>query len=231
VSAEDLDAQVLLRIGPQEVLAIAAEHGVPRDASPVVALLDVQPGLASGWLFTLRGRQHEELEPPEPWPPGKLTIVGAMPQEGRDEHQRPILGLGDSGVVAYAAELTIPSGRATAEAVWRPLPAGLHTAIRTHPRSTAIDDKLASAAKRWLANLRRGGRPQRSYAEAFEEALGWALTWHGKKPSRDPSQLSYAALASGAGHRDVKAVENYLHYRQIKLDQLREALRERLRAS
>ena len=146
-------------VPPEAVATLAAHFGVPPDAIPVLVRLDAVPEHgATGWVATTADVRRVHLPPSPDWPAGQLDVVGALVDRAPDDRGRPFLHLeGVAAVSGYAAQLHIPSGRATVEVVWS---VGPRTSRIELTGEDWTDDDLAAAgaAVRWLERLpaRRG---------------------------------------------------------------------------
>ena len=145
-------------VPPEAVATLAAHFGVPPDAVPVLARLDVQPGSdATGWVATTTDVRRVRVPASPDWPAGQLDIVGGLVEQVPDDPARPFLYLeGLAAISGYAAQLHIPSGRAMVEVTWS---VGPRTARIELTGDAWTDDDLAaaSAAARWLQGLPRAG--------------------------------------------------------------------------
>jgi hypothetical protein len=178
---------------------------VPDGASPALILLEVGDHRATGWIGTATYAQPLDLQLPEAWPRGALSLAGALVPSPPPDRLRPFFFLeGSAAVEVYLGELTIPSGRAIAAAHWRPLPEGLQSSLRLRAKCWTNDDRdAAAAALRWLENWSgSGGRPEgREWTpEQFHKALSAALPELRRKRYRITQQRVAEAVSM---HRET----------------------------
>lgn len=104
----------------------------------------------------------------DPWPIGRLDLIGAVVDRAPGERDRPHIRLNDETIEVYVASLALANGSASADVRWDRKPAESTIRFRTGSWNVG-DGEAATEALRWLETFPR----PLSGAPRLEDDPGW----------------------------------------------------------